>query len=197
MESQNYFEVNFDHTIVDAWFLNEPRTAEGTEIDARVFIDGVPYWGPAPARLPIFKEGRALNFHLASFDMPVVSLPVSEILREMAFDDIELFPVSVDGHQGAYFVLNVVHSAACLDLTKSDVLWWQPEDGRPDKVGGYRQVADLTIDPSRVPGHNIFRLLGWEISLIVSQRVRDALIALPDLGVLFKPVTPDEQSKGE
>ena len=65
---------------------------------------------------------------------------------------------------------------------------WTEKDGRPDKVGKYRHLGDLTIDSSRTNGHHIFRIRDWEIALIVSERVKDALNGIDDLGIVFQAV---------
>ena len=75
-----------------------------------------------------------------------------------------------------------------MDETRSEIMRWKHEDGRPDKVGRYRMVGNLTIDPTRVRNRHIFRIDDWEIALIVSERLKIALEAIPELGVVFSPV---------
>jgi hypothetical protein len=65
------------------------------------------------------------------------------------------------------------------------VLYWRPEDERPDKLGKYRNVVGLKVDPARVGGANIFRPWGWIVVLLVSERVKLALEAEGITGPLF------------
>ena len=55
------------------------------------------------------------------------------------------------------------------------MLYWLPEDNRPDKMGQYRNVSGLKVDPAKVGGANIFRPWGWTVVLIISERVKLAM----------------------
>ncbi|AKJ01916.1 Hypothetical protein AA314_03542 [Archangium gephyra] len=53
--------------------------------------------------------------------------------------------------------------------------YFKPEDGLPKKVGTYRAVHGMRIDPTKVEGARIFRPWGWLVALIVSQDIKEAL----------------------
>ncbi|EPX64904.1 hypothetical protein D187_000327 [Cystobacter fuscus DSM 2262] len=53
--------------------------------------------------------------------------------------------------------------------------YWRPEDGAPDRVGDYRLVRGLRIDPSQAGDSDIFRPRGWSSVLLVSERLKQAL----------------------
>jgi hypothetical protein len=89
---------------------------------------------------------------------------------------------------GGYEILNAVCSEACLDESGSEVMKWKPEDGRPDKIGEYRMVTNLTIHPNHTNSRHIFRIRGWEIALIVSEDLKKAIEYLPNLGIVFETV---------
>ena len=63
-----------------------------------------------------------------------------------------------------------------------------PEDGRPEKTGKYRAVAGMRIDPSKVGDAKIFRTWGWDIALIVSEEIKEALERIGATGMRFKEV---------
>jgi hypothetical protein len=172
----------------DRWFLDEPQSADGDEIDPREFTYGKPYFGPLPATVPM-QPGIRVAFHLAAFDMPVVTSEVAEMLERVEPEVIERYPIIVDGDIRGYEIINVVATAACVDEQKSRIMWWTEEDNRPDRLGTYRDISMMTLDPSRTEGHHIFRIRNWEIALIVSERVSQTLEQLDDLGIIFKPVT--------
>jgi anthranilate phosphoribosyltransferase len=52
---------------------------------------------------------------------------------------------------------------------------WKAEDGRPEKVGEYRYVHGMRIDPTRVGDARIFRTWGWRIALVVSEDLKRAI----------------------
>lgn len=81
------------------------------------------------------------------------------------------------------------------DMTAGDrwhvgVMKWTEEDDRPDKLGDYRQVINLTLSPELIPpGIDIFRVAGWTVALIVSETVKLAMEATGCAGAVFEPVT--------
>lgn len=185
-----YKVISDDLDFADRWFLGEPASAASTTIDARLFTDARVYHGPLPADLPIKQHGRPVQFLLAAFDMPVVSTRVADIVEQHAPGEIQRFPVTLDGRVRGYEILNVLTAVACVDETRTKIERWKPEDDRPDKVGQYRAIYNLTVDPLRAAGRHIFRLAEWDIALIVSDTLRRALLVVPDLGIDFKRVTP-------
>lgn len=209
-----YYRVLADNQqYPDRWFLGEPLTANGKEIDAREFCYARVYTGPAPAVLPVTHQGPRVAFLLAAFDMPVVSTEVADILQSIAPADIQRFPVMVDpdiaGYEiidckrarrpgylpdmelniAGYEIVNAVHQLKCVDEARSVFRKWGPQDHRSDKIGQYREIAKLVIDPARTEGRQIFRLWGSLVELIVSETVKQALEGVPNLGIVFAPVT--------
>jgi hypothetical protein len=169
----------------DRWFLDEPRAEDGSEIDARDFTYGTPYDGPRPANVPIQYAGKPVAFNLAAFDMPVVSERIAIAIEELAPGQVQRFPVLIDLRIPGYEILNVACTEACLDESRTEVLKWKPEDGHPQKVGQYRMVMNLKIDPARAVNRHVLRIRGWEVALLVSERVKTALEAIENLGVIF------------
>jgi hypothetical protein len=57
----------------------------------------------------------------------------------LAPDDVQVIPVDVDRLLEPYCILVATRLIRCIDDNTSDeVLYWKPEDGRPEKVGKYR-----------------------------------------------------------
>jgi hypothetical protein len=183
-----YFRVLTDPESSDRWFLDEPVAANGTPIDAREFTASKAYSGPDPQFVPIQRAGKQEQFNLAAFDMPVVSEKLAVELKRIAVDEVVFYPVLVGSTVCGFEIMNVLPAAKCLDESKSQILFWKPEDGRPDKVGHYRMVTRIKVDPILAEQRHIFRIKGWEIALIVSEVVRDRLCKLGRLGVVFEPV---------
>lgn len=189
MSEMQYYEVRADDkSHADRWFLGEPYADAKEEIDARLFRYGQPYTGPSPIRIPILKDGTAVAFSLAAFDMPVVSDAVRKAVGAITSQGYDLFPVAVDSRKDAYWILNVNTAIACVDEARSEVQKWAASDGRPDRIGAYRSIVNLKIDPSRSCG-DIFRVKGWEVALVVSDNIRHALEGISNLGIIFKPLT--------
>lgn len=184
------FDIRADRLkFPDRWFLDEPLTAAGEEIDEREFAEGVRYTGPVPAVVPVYNPGRELAFNLGAFDMPVVSTAVADIIGHAAAGDVECFPVKVPGAKGSYQILNAVHSLDCLDEQRSEFTRWRAGDHRSDLVDQYRMISTIRIDPQRTGHHHVFRIKNWPIALLVSDTIKDALVTIPELGVVFEPAS--------
>ncbi|MFY0577628.1 imm11 family protein [Cystobacter fuscus] len=75
-----------------------------------------------------------------------------------------------------YFILNALRIIRCVDEARcEEIAFWEPRHGDPERVGHYRNVAGLKIDPTKVEDANIFRPWGWTVVLIVSERVKLAM----------------------
>jgi hypothetical protein len=183
-----FFRLLGDPSRSGKWLPAEPLSTDNVEIDAREFTKGKPYYGPSPCRVPIAQQGIPTEFTLAAFDMPIVSRRLGSILDSICPGAIQHFPVTVGECCSTYEILNVTTVAHCIDETRSDIMKWKPEDRRPEKVGMYRMVTNLTINPDRAGSNHIFRLGGWEIALVVSDDVKKAIEGTRDLGIVFGAV---------
>jgi len=98
-------------------------------------------------------------------------------------------PVDLPGQSEQFSILVAKRLVRCIDDKASDeVEYWLPEDGRPEKVGTYRKVSGMRIDPARVGEAKVFRTWGWSIALIVSEDIKDALERLGATGTRFEAV---------
>ncbi|WP_375755886.1 imm11 family protein [Corallococcus exercitus] len=148
-------------------------------------------------KIPVDHAGQSLDFTLAGIGLaPVIQAEAAAILTRLAPDDVQLLPVTVGSEPGPHFLVNVLRLVRCIDDEASEeVQYWKPEDGRPEKVGKYRDVSGLRIDPAKVGDARIFRTWGWTVALIVAEDIKEALEQANITGVTFREVTgPSEVS---
>ncbi|RKI43879.1 hypothetical protein D7X55_38585 [Corallococcus sp. AB049A] len=187
-----YFELIDDLHVPGRWSLGDPIDASGREVaNPWMFRKGEAVGLESPLKIPVDHAGLALGFTLAGIGLaPVVLADVAAILSRLAPDDLQLFPVTIASEPGPYFLVNVLRLVRCIDDEASEeVLYWKPEDGRPEKVGKYRDVAGMRIDPTKVGDAKVFRAWGWTVALIVSEDIKDALEHANVTGVKFREVT--------
>lgn len=185
---RTFFEIEFDPKSVDKWFLGEPLAIDGSEIDAWHFTMGTSYRGPTPRKVPIEHAGAERQFNIAALGMPVVSIEVASAIQSIQTSGVETFPVHIEGASREYAILNVLNRADCVDEDKSEIAKFEADDGRPDLIGEYRMIINLTIDPSRTKGHRLFRVARYEVALIASESIKRAIESFSDLGIIFQPV---------
>jgi hypothetical protein len=131
----------------------------------------------ATLRLPIARSGHALDFTSTGLAIPVVSRHVVSLFERLGLlKQVQFFPAQVKGQAEPYFILNILRVIRCIDDARSEeVVYWKPEDGRPDKVGQYRNVVGMRIDSSQVGDAHIFRPWGWRVVIIVSEQLKQVL----------------------
>ncbi|MFP2897788.1 imm11 family protein [Corallococcus sp. 4LFB] len=187
---RRYFRLLDDVIIPGRWELGIPRDAQGDEVDDPwMFREGQPVPPQQPLSIPVEHPGTPLDFSLAGFSTPVVHPRVAALLSELAAQDIQLVSVNVQGHAEPYFILVATRLIRCIDDAASEeVIRWTPQDGRPDRVGQYRDVDGMRIDPTQVGDARVFRTWGWSIALIVSEDIKLALERIRATGTRFTEV---------
>ncbi|RKH05617.1 imm11 family protein [Corallococcus carmarthensis] len=187
---RRYFRLLDDVTIPGRWELGIALDAGGNEVDDPwMFREGRTAPPRQALRIPVEHPGTPLDFSLAGFSTPVVHPRVAAVLLELAAQDIQLVPVAVQGHAEPYAILVATRLIRCIDDAASDeVIRWTPQDGRPDRVGQYRDVDGMRIDPTQVGDAKVFRTWGWSIALIVSEDIKLALERIRATGIRFTEV---------
>ncbi|RKH60563.1 hypothetical protein D7W81_25290 [Corallococcus aberystwythensis] len=193
-----YFKLLDDMELNDRWLPGEAMNSQGQELDdIWQFADGCPIQFNERVRIPIGHPGRIVDYSVTSVGgAPVVHQRVASVFTELAPDEVQVIPVDVDGQSDPYFILVATRTLRCIDDQESaEVLYWKPEDGRPEKTGRYRSVMGMRIDTTKVGDAKVFRPWGWTGVLIVSEDIKDALERSGATGMAFREVTgPSEVS---
>jgi hypothetical protein len=188
--AKRYFDLSDDVHVAGRWYLGTPMDAAGQEQGSWLFVQGEPAPFKGRLRVPLYRPGKPLDFSLADAGaIPVVHVKVASLLKERAPEDVQLFPVEIEGQPDHFCLVNVTRLVKCIDDAASEeVEYWMPADGRPEKTGKYRAVAGMRIDPSKVGDAQVFRPWGWTLALIVSEEIKEALERLGVTGTRFKEV---------
>ncbi|WP_225409275.1 imm11 family protein [Stigmatella hybrida] len=198
---RRYFDLHDDVYIQGRWELGDPTDSQDREVDDPwQFADGRPVRIEEPLRVPVTHPGTPLDFSLAGIGVtPIVHKRVASLLAELAPDDVQLIPVELEGQPEPYCILVATRAIRCIDdQASAEVKYWKPEDGQPDRVGEYRAVHGMRIDPAKVGDAKVFRPWGWTVALIVSEDIKEALERAGVTGVKFTEVTgPSELSPEE
>lgn len=185
-----FFDLSDDLALPGRWQLGNPLDREGVELDDPwQFTEGHSIATPGPLKIPVEEVGRPLDFTLAGLSIPLIHVRLAPLFMELAPRDVQLLPAEVEGHPDQYCLLVATRLVRCIDdVASEEVLHWTPEDGRPEKVGQYRDVAGMRIHPAQVGDAQVFRTWGWSIALIVSERIRLALEHAKATGLRFREV---------
>ncbi len=185
----SYYELVDNRRSHTRWHLGGPLDERGQEIDPWQFREGRPLRFDGLPFFPIDVPGDPLDFCWAAFSIPVVHERFAQLLLCMQVQGVQLIPVQVEAHPEPYFILNILHVIQCIDDARSsEIQYWKAEDGQPEKVGEYRYVHGMRIDPAKVGGARIFRPWGWSISLIIEEDLKRAIEAAAFTGTRFVEV---------
>lgn len=187
---KRYFDLADDMTVPGRWSLGLPTDLQSRQVDDPwAFTDGTPMPTPGGLRIPINVPGRVLDFTRAGLCIPVVHARVAAVFAELAPDDVQLFPVGIQGQPEQFCILVATRLIRCIDdRASTTVEHWTLEDGQPEKVGEYRNVRCMRIDLSKVGSAQVFRTWGWNVALIVSGEIKDALERIRATGAKFTEV---------
>ncbi|WP_241759019.1 imm11 family protein [Pyxidicoccus parkwayensis] len=194
-----YYDLHDDFRAPGRRELGDPVSLERKKkVDSVwLFTSGAPVRGLGKLRSTVRPPGQPLDFSLAGAGLtPVVHARVASIFRELAPNDVQLIPVEVEDCDEPYFIVVATRLVHCIDDRKcAEVHRYTDDDAPPDRMGHYRTVRGLRIDPTRTNGARVFRSWGWPVSLIVSESIKEAFEHAGVTGARFAEVTEPPPKK--
>ncbi len=182
-----YFELYSDMRIPGRWVLQSPVDEHGEEVDPWQFTESrvLEVQSKLLSSRVLFPGVNSTSAS-RTWALVVVHGRVVHLFERMGVQEVQFLPAQVEGHSGPYFILNTLRVIRCIDDARcEEVRYWKPENGQPDKVGEYRVVAGMRIDPTKVGDARIFRPWGWPVALIVSEDLKQAMEAEGITGTRF------------
>jgi hypothetical protein len=173
------------------WYLGDPLDERGQEVETPwMFAAGQPVHAKGRLTMPINEPGKPLDFCIAgTVAVPIVHVRVAHLFAELAPDDVQLIPVDIPGQPDQYLILVATKLIRCIDdVASEEVRYWKPEHGQPERVGDYKSVMGMRIDPTQVGDARVFRTRGYDIALIVSEDIKQALERAKTTGAKFTEV---------
>lgn len=187
-----FFDLHDDFRAPDRWEPGDPQGLDDKVVgDVWMFTAGHPVAVDGPMHIPNEVRRSPLDFSLAGAGLtPVVHPRVAAVFQRLAPEDVQLLPVTIEGQAEPYFLLVATRLIRCVDEAACvEVMHYGPSDGVPARVGQYRSVRGLRIDPTQVGRARVFRPWGWPVTLVVSEVVKEALEKEGITGARFTSVT--------
>ena len=184
-----FYDLTDDMSQPGRWHLRHPVDEHGQKLGPWQFTGSRRLDAQGLIRFPVKPDGMELEFTQSSFSIPVVHRRVVQLFERLGIQDVQFIPVEVEGHTGPWFILNALRIIRCIDEARCrEVRHFKPEDGQPEKVGQYRVVSGLRIDPTKVGDARVFRPWGWPMVLLVSEDLKQALEHEGITGTVFTEV---------
>jgi uncharacterized protein DUF1629 len=176
---------------VPHWLIETPTRDSGEAFDEPwMFTDGRVLPDPGAITARISHPGTRRMFVFAGVEeTPIGSEVVANVFRVLAPNEVQLFPVSIEGESERYFVVNATKVVDCIDEARCLEVQHYPEGSFTEYAGEYRWIYGLRIDPAKTEGAHVFRLKKFKTAFIVSEDIKNALERGGNLGVSFERVT--------
>ncbi|WP_404365734.1 imm11 family protein [Corallococcus coralloides] len=187
---RNFYWVNIAD--VPQWYITTPVPASGGAFaEPWMFGEGHPLPDPGPSKARIRNPGQKRALVFAGVERtPIGSGAVANVFRTQAPNDVQLFPITIEGEPEQYFIINATKTVDCIDEAKCrQVQHYAEDDPFPEYAGEYRWIHGLRIDPSKTGDAHVLRPRKFKTALIVSEEVKAALEQVGNLGVHFERVT--------
>ncbi len=145
------------------------------------------------ARIEVYEEGEPMDFTIVEGNGPPV---VSKVLKEVLVQNcqgISFIPVTIISESNLnseYFILVIEEEVDCVDESLSDYQKFEINDPvRPDKAGDYRAFFKLIVDESTLNDKQMFRLMKFNIAIIVNEELKEVLESGKYAGLHFALVS--------
>lgn len=163
-----------------------PMTAEHLRVCVKEYgrqLEGGS-WAFSPA-IQVQYAGYVLEFCLTSLWVPIAIRTLAEVIQSIVESDVQCLPLTISGQSGMV-VLNALRYIRCVNEQHSEFIKWTKYDHRADLAGKFRQVTKLVLDSRAIPADaHFFRIKDWEIVLVVSETVKNAMEKVGCVGAEF------------
>lgn len=167
------------------WLLADPMT-KGAEFDTSVFTRGQRVDPPDEMSVKVELDGEPTDISWTTTTIPVVTDAVASLIESMSPGAVQWVPLQIEGH-GHRMIMNVVAMVPdCIDDDRTDVVRYPDDDN--ERPGQYHQIIGLHLKADLDPPHDIFRIAGWHVPIIITDRLKAALEVHHLTGWLTEPV---------
>lgn len=180
-----YFELRDDMSerMRSRWHVGELLLPDGTE---PLLTSGIRLEDSRQLSATVTHAGYTLEFCLTSFAVPIATKALAEAIKRTAPLDVQCIPAMIAGQAGMV-VLNVTRLIQCVDEQRSEFEKWTERHGRPDKLGKFYYISKLILTRNAIPHDaHFFRIADWDVALVVSEVVKDAMERVGCYGAEFR-----------
>jgi len=176
-----YYRLLDDVNTSSRWFLGEIKLQN--EWDIWKFIKV----GDAPSEnlsIETTQDGDRLDFTFSAFDVPIVNKRTADLFR--AYPEVNLYPVTVNGESGDYYVFHLKKEIYCLDRDAS-IYEYDRSDSADSAYPQYKYIYRCKIDITKANNAvGFFRMGGYNAILCISDDVKKLLERNEITGIVFE-----------
>ncbi len=182
-----YYDLMDDINYPNRWYLGDVL-----DVDNWSFLDPSPsIFEKDTYELEVYQNGEEMDLTLTeAFGLLVASEKVKKLFEAVPDAAVRFIPVTITNKKVStnYYLMITMLKIDAVDQKKSDFTRYEKNDPvRPDFAGKYSGFYKLVIDESKAAGHSIFRIEGYDVTIIASEVVKQKF---EDAGIAadFTPV---------
>lgn len=165
------------------------KLVNGEYLPGNAFSSGERLDGKMKVEVAISSPGISLDYEQATPGVPILSQRLCEILHGVCDDQVEFVPIEIAGDSSLRFVLNTLYVIRCIDEIKSSVRYCGEEQKLIDPNRRIESIWNMHLLREPIAQLHIFRPADWEVALIVSDVLRQAILDAGDItGIHFVPM---------
>jgi hypothetical protein len=150
-------------------------------LDPLDWIDGKIMPDPGPLHLTLSpRSGEFRGIIIGGLVTLFHRVFIAELTR-LGIDNFQFFPVELETPEGkiqrAYSLVNIIGLLEAVDETQSVI--------QPVATGGRGQLYSFKIDPEKVGGLRLFRIVEAPTLIIIDETLRDSLEAFGPSGAIM------------
>jgi hypothetical protein len=165
------------------WHIGTVLLPDGTEPRLR---KGIRLMDSRSLKAEVHHIGYILEFCTTSFAVPIATNELAHAIEAIVGQDIQCLPLTISGQTGMV-ILNALRVIRCVHEERSEFEKFTIDDPvRPDLAGQYSHIYKLVLGKNAIPPDaHFFRVKDWEVCLIVSETVKDAMERVGCYGAEF------------
>jgi len=182
-----YYDLMDDINYPNRWYLGDVL---GT--DNWLFREPSPSIFERDAyKIEVYQDGQEMDFTIGGYaSVLVASEKVKKLFETIPDAAVRFIPVTITNKKVStnYYLMITMLKIDAVDQEKSEFTRYEENDPvRPDLAGKYSGFYKLVIDESKAAGHPIFRIEGYDVTIIASEVVKQKF---EDAGIAadFTPV---------
>jgi len=181
-----YYRILDDLDCCSRWFLGDVNFSDKWSFWNYVTVRELPSVD-TDLTISIRQDGNRLDLTMADFEILIANNSVAELFLD---NDVLKVPIKITPRESAtHFVLVIKKELDCINRENSVFsIWEEGNNIRPDKAGQYRNFQKMFVDPGKIEELDIFRIKGFNVAVIVSERIKIAFENQGLTGVKFKEV---------
>ncbi|MGB2256055.1 MAG: imm11 family protein [Spongiibacter marinus] len=179
----SYYEITDDVNFPNRWYLGDIAYVNNWELAHHLDPE-------REYEVEVCRNGSEMDYTSNEvYGVSVVSKRFKEAISGISNVSFAKANIAGINSGNEYYIMAVTKELECIDEEVSEFQKFEVNDPvRPDKAGDYRGFFKMVVNPEKCAGFNIFRVKGFSIAIIVSEKVKKMLESAGTSGAKFKRV---------